>query len=115
MNFRCGDWMDAHRSMQRTEAVYFAWGRSSATFCGTYSRTTDYLFRKNHQEEYSTTLEFPDKARVTLPTRIITMENYSPLRLEECGLILFLPFLLEGYIENMERRQLGWTALFSDG
>ena len=37
------------------------------------------------------------------------MENYSPLRLEECGLILFLPFLLEGYIENM--KEDNWDGL----
>ena len=75
---------------------------------GTYSRATDYLFREK-SSGYSTTLEFPDKVRVTLPTRIITMEDYSPIYLEECGLILFLPFLLEGYIENM--KEDNWDGL----
>ena len=87
----------------------FAWGRSVRRSVVHIREPQIIYFGKNHQEEYSTTLEFPDKARVTLPTRIITMENYSPLRLEECGLILFLPFLLEGYIENM--KEDNWDGL----
>ena len=35
--------------------------------------------------------------------------DYSPIYLEECGLILFLPFLLEGYIENM--KEDNWDGL----
>ena len=61
----------------------FAWGRSVRRSVVHIREPQIIYFGKNHQEEYSTTLEFPDKARVTLPTRIITMENYSPLRLEE--------------------------------
>lgn len=87
----------------------FAWGRSVRRSVVHIKEPQIIYFGKNHQEEYSTTLEFPDKARVTLPTRIITLEDYSPLRLEACGLILFLPFLLEGYIDNMEEND--WDAL----
>ena len=87
----------------------FAWGRSVQRSVVHIREPQIIYFGKNHQEEYSTTLEFPDKARVTLPTRIITLEDYSPLRLEEYGLILFLPFLLEGYIENMKEDD--WDGL----
>lgn len=87
----------------------FAWGRSVQRPVVHIREPQIIYFGKNHQEEYSTTLEFPDKVRVTLPTRIITMEDYSPIYLEECGLILFLPFLMEGYIENM--KEDNWDGL----
>lgn len=50
-------------------------------------------FGKNHREEYSRTLEFPGKERVELPIRVITLEDCSARKLEENGMILFLPFL----------------------
>ena len=89
----------------------FAWGRSVQRSVVHIREPQIIYFGKNYQEEYSTTLEFPDKARVTLPTRLITIEEYSPLQLEACGLILFLPFLMEGYIENTKEDD--WDALRS--
>ena len=90
----------------------FAWGRSVRRSVVHIREPQIIYFGKNHQEEYSTTLEFPDKARVTLPTRIITMENYSPLRLEECGLILFLPFLSNDYAVSLNiLAAAGWKLV----
>lgn len=50
-------------------------------------------FGKGRQEEYSAMLEFPGKERVALPVHMITLEGCSAEKLEESGLILFLPFL----------------------
>ena len=68
-------------------------------------------FGKNHQEEYSRTLEFPGKERVELPIRIITLEDYSAKKLEENGMILFLPFLfycISELEESDQRKEEIW-------
>lgn len=70
-----------------------------------------FYFGKNHQEKYSTTLEFPGHERVVLPFRVITLVDYSAQQLEEQGLILFLPFLFYCF-ENLkgteEEKEKSW-------
>ncbi len=50
-------------------------------------------FGRGRHEEYSTTLEFPGNERVRLPIHMITLEEASVEKLEESGLLPFLPFL----------------------
>ena len=54
------------------------------------------------RQEYSRTLEFPGKERVELPIRVITLEDCSARKLEENGMILFLPFLFHCICELEE-------------
>lgn len=58
-------------------------------------------FGKSKKEEYSTTLEFSSRARITLPTYMITLADCSAWELESSGLILFLPFLFHCFAEKM--------------
>ncbi len=50
-------------------------------------------FGKNIRDEYGMVLEFLGPERVVLPVYNITVSDRSAWRLEEAGLILFLPFL----------------------
>lgn len=59
-------------------------------------------FGKGKQEEYSATLEFPGKERIMLPVHMITLEECSAGKLEEGGLILFLPFLFYCFGQDRE-------------
>lgn len=60
-------------------------------------------FGENTKEEFFTTLEFPGHERIILPIHMITLVDCSAKRLEETGLILFLPFLFYCFIEKMEK------------
>lgn len=65
-------------------------------------------FGKNSREEFCTTLEFPSHERIILPIHTITLADSSTQKLEEAGLILFLPFLFYCFAEeseNLEKKQ----------
>lgn len=68
-------------------------------------------FGKGRQEEYSATLEFPGKERVMLPVRLVTLEGWSARKLEEGGLIPFLPFLFYCFGEAGEDSEERQAAL----
>lgn len=57
-------------------------------------------FGKNTKKEYFTTLEFPGHEQIVLPIYTITLEDASARRLEQEGLILFLPFLFFRFAEE---------------
>lgn len=57
-------------------------------------------FGKNIREESYTTLEFPGHEQIRLQTQMITLEDYSVGKLQEAGLILFLPFLFYRFLEE---------------
>ncbi|MCC8139651.1 MAG: hypothetical protein LIO67_05015 [Lachnospiraceae bacterium] len=60
------------------------------------------------EEEQRATLEFPGKERVTLKVHMLGLEEYSPEKLEEQGLILFLPFLFYSFAGKRRRRKEEW-------
>ena len=65
-------------------------------------------FGKNRKEVYCTTLEFIGHERIILPVYDITLNDHSAWKLEENGLILFLPFLFYCFAaetEFVEERQ----------
>lgn len=65
-------------------------------------------FGENTKEEYCTILEFSGHERIILSVYDITVSDCSVWRLEETGLILFLPFLFYCFIAKTEisnRRQ----------
>lgn len=62
-------------------------------------------FGKNSREEFCTTLEFPGHERIILPIHTITLADSSAQRLEEAGLILFLPFLFYCVAEETKERE----------
>lgn len=65
-------------------------------------------FGKNRREVYCTTLEFIEHGQIVLPIYEITLNDYSAWKLEENGLIPFLPFLcccFAAEAEFMEDRQ----------
>jgi len=68
-------------------------------------------FGKGRQEQYSTTLEFPGHERVLLPIHMITLEGYTAQKLEEQGLILFLPFLFDCFGQELKEEEEKQEAL----
>lgn len=65
-------------------------------------------FGKNRKGVYCTTLEFVEHGRIILPVYDITLNDCSAWKLEENGLILFLPFLFycfEAEAKFMEDRK----------
>ncbi len=60
------------------------------------------------EEEQRATLEFPGKERVTLKVHTLGLEEYSPEKLEEQGLVLFLPFLFYSFAGKRHRRKEEW-------
>ncbi|MCD8249874.1 MAG: hypothetical protein LUC60_08525 [Lachnospiraceae bacterium] len=66
------------------------------------------LYFGKAEEERRATLEFPGKERVTLKVHTLGLEEYSPGRLEEQGLILFLPFLFYSFAGKQRRRKEEW-------
>ncbi|MDO4260946.1 MAG: hypothetical protein Q4C82_02615 [Eubacteriales bacterium] len=80
----------------------FGWGKAVSKPVVQIREPQIIYFGKARQEEYSTTLEFPGNARVTLPIHLITLEECSPAGLEEQGLIPFLPFLAGCFIQKMD-------------
>ena len=60
-------------------------------------------FGKNTRKEFCTTLEFSGYDRIVLPIHTITLADSSTRRLEEAGLILFLPFLFYCFAEEAEK------------
>lgn len=65
-------------------------------------------FGKNTKKEFFTTLEFPGHERIILPIHMITLMDHSVWKLEEAGLVLFLPFLFYCFTEklkNIEKKQ----------
>lgn len=57
-------------------------------------------FGKNTKKEYFTTLEFPGHEQIVLPAYTITLADNSARKLEQAGLILFLPFLFCCFAEE---------------
>lgn len=62
-------------------------------------------FGKNTRKEFCTTLEFSGYERIVLPIHTITLADCSVRRLEEAGLILFLPFLFYCFAEETEKAE----------
>lgn len=62
-------------------------------------------FGEGSQEQYSATLEFPGHERVSLPIRMVTLKGYSAQKLEERGLILFLPFLFQRFVQELKEER----------
>ncbi|MCD8363061.1 MAG: hypothetical protein LUC98_08930 [Lachnospiraceae bacterium] len=60
------------------------------------------------EEEQRATLEFPGKERITLKVHTLGLEEYSPGKLEEQGLILFLPFLFYSFAGTRKRKKEEW-------
>lgn len=57
-------------------------------------------FGKNTKKEYFTTLEFPGHEQIVLPVYTFTLADNSARKLEQAGLILFLPFLFCCFAEE---------------
>jgi len=62
-------------------------------------------FGKNTREESCTILEFPGNERIILPILTITLEDYSAQKLQEAGLIIFLPFLCYQFLEKKKTKK----------
>lgn len=70
-------------------------------------------FGRNTREEYCTVLEFPDHEQILLPIYDITVNDRSAWRLEEAGLILFLPFLCYCFAAEPEQSEIRRESLKS--
>lgn len=68
-------------------------------------------FGENTREETNLILEFPSKEKVHLPIHTITITDYSPESLEKTGLILFLPFLVYGFLRKKKEQENKKEAL----
>lgn len=70
-------------------------------------------FGKNTRESYCTILEFTGHERIVLPVYDIRVSDRSAWRLEEAGLILFLPFLCYCFAAEPEVPEIRQESLKS--
>lgn len=72
-----------------------------------------FCFGKNTRETYCTVLEFTGHEQIVLPVYDITVSDQSAWRLEEAGLIVFLPFLCYCFAAATESPEIRQESLKS--
>lgn len=70
-------------------------------------------FGDNTKKEFCTMLEFSEHERIILPVYSVTLNDRSARRLEEAGLILFLPFLFYCFAAEEKTMEEGRESLKS--
>lgn len=68
-------------------------------------------FGEGRQEEYRKNWEFSAREQIVLPTHLITLEACPARRLEEKGVIVFLPFLFYCFVRQPEEEEIRREAL----